>query len=65
MARLHTGERSTLGHWRAAAVVGVLLFLGGHGLLAWAQRRVPSGVAALGMATLPLWMTLLDWLWAR
>jgi len=46
-------------------VVGVLLFLGGHGLLAWAQRRVPSGVAALGMATLPLWMTLLDWLWAR
>lgn len=63
-SRLRSGERPTLGHWRAAAVVGTLLFLGCHGILAWAQGRVPSGVAALGMATLPLWMTLLDWLWA-
>ena len=63
-ARLRSDERRTLEHWRAAAVVGVMLFLGCHGLLAWAQQRVPSGVAALGMATLPLWMTLLDWLWA-
>jgi drug/metabolite transporter (DMT)-like permease len=63
-ARLRSADAPTLAHWRAAAVVGVLLFLGCHGLLAWAQGRVPSGVAALGMATLPLWMTLLDWLWA-
>ena len=63
-ARLRSAEPPTLEHWRAAAAVGVLLFLGCHGLLAWAQGRVPSGVAALGMATLPLWMTLLDWLWA-
>jgi drug/metabolite transporter (DMT)-like permease len=63
-ARLHTEERPPLAHWRAAAVVGVLLFLCGHGLLAWAQRRVASGVAALVMATVPLSMTLLDWLWA-
>jgi drug/metabolite transporter (DMT)-like permease len=63
-ARLRSADPPTLAHWRAAAVVGVLLFLGCHGLLAWAQGRVPSGVAALGMATLPLWMTLLDWLWA-
>jgi drug/metabolite transporter (DMT)-like permease len=63
-ARLRSAGRPTRHHWRAAAAVGVLLFLGCHGLLAWAQGRVPSGVAALGMATLPLWMTLLDWLWA-
>ena len=63
-ARLRAAEPPTLAHWRAAAIVGVMLFLGCHGLLAWAQGRVPSGVAALGMATLPLWMTLLDWLWA-
>jgi drug/metabolite transporter (DMT)-like permease len=63
-ARFRSDERPTLAHWRAAAIVGVMLFLGCHGLLAWAQGRVPSGVAALGMATLPLWMTLLDWLWA-
>jgi drug/metabolite transporter (DMT)-like permease len=64
-ARLRAADPPTLAHWRAAAIVGVLLFVGCHGLLAWAQGRVPSGVAALGMATLPLWMTLLDWLWAR
>jgi drug/metabolite transporter (DMT)-like permease len=63
-ARLRSAEPPTLAHWRSASVVGALLFLGCHGLLAWAQGRVPSGVAALGMATLPLWMTLLDWLWA-
>lgn len=63
-ARLRSAEPPTLAHWRAAAAVGVLLFLGCHGLLAWAQGRVPSGVAALGMATLPVWMTLLDWVWA-
>ena len=63
-ASLRSDERPTLAHWKAAAVVGVLLFLGCHGLLAWAQQRVPSGVAALAMATLPVWMTLLDWLWA-
>jgi drug/metabolite transporter (DMT)-like permease len=63
-ARLWSGARESSAHWRAAAGVGVLLFLGCHGLLAWAQGRVPSGVAALGMATLPLWMTLLDWRWA-
>lgn len=63
-ARTRSAEAPTPAHWRSAAVVGALLFLGCHGLLAWAQGRVPSGMAALGMATLPLWMTLLDWLWA-
>jgi drug/metabolite transporter (DMT)-like permease len=45
--------------WRFAAVAGALLFLGGHGLLAWAEQRVPSGLAALLCATLPLWTVLL------
>jgi drug/metabolite transporter (DMT)-like permease len=64
-ARFRGTERPTMPHWRAAASAGVLLFLGCHGLLAWAQQRVPSGIAALALATIPLWMTLLDWLWAR
>jgi drug/metabolite transporter (DMT)-like permease len=63
-ARLRGAERPGAGHWRAAGAVGVVLFLGCHGLLAWAQRSVPSGVAALGLATIAIWMTLLDWLWA-
>src|SRR5437870_7065202 len=34
-------------HWVSAGVAGAVLFLGGHGTLAWAEQRVPSGLAAL------------------
>lgn len=58
--RWRGGRPPTVGHWGAGAVVGALLFLGGHGSLAWAEQRVPSGVASLFIATLPLWMTLVQ-----
>jgi drug/metabolite transporter (DMT)-like permease len=45
--------------WGAAFVFGGALFLGGHGLLAWAQQDVPSGVAALLVGTIPLWFAIL------
>lgn len=45
--------------WKFAAVAGALLFLGGHGILAWAEQKIPSGLAALLCATLPLWTVLL------
>jgi len=45
--------------WRFAVIAGAMLFLGGHGLLAWAEQKVPSGLAALLCATLPLWTVLL------
>jgi drug/metabolite transporter (DMT)-like permease len=44
----------------ASAIFGGALFLGGHGGLAWAQQTVPSGVAALLIGSIPLWMALLD-----
>jgi drug/metabolite transporter (DMT)-like permease len=46
--------------WRAAALSGALLFLGCHGLLALAQRYVPSGLAAIVFATMPLWLVALQ-----
>ena len=45
--------------WRSAAIVGGLLFLGGNGGVVWAEQRIPSGVAALLVATVPLWMALI------
>ena len=45
----------------AAAIVGALLLLGGNGAVVWAEQRVPSGIAALLVATVPLWMVLVDW----
>lgn len=49
--------------WRAAAVIGGLLMLGGNGGVVWAEQRVPSSLAALMVATVPLWMALLNWVW--
>jgi len=44
----------------AAFVFGGLLFVTGHGSLAWAQQTVPAGVAALVVGTIPIWMALFD-----
>jgi drug/metabolite transporter (DMT)-like permease len=52
----------TRAEWRATAVVGVLLLLGGNGLLVWSEQRIPSGVAALLVGTVPCFMALIDWL---
>jgi drug/metabolite transporter (DMT)-like permease len=41
--------------WAAAAVVGLALPFGGNGLVSLAERRVPSGVAAIVVATVPIW----------
>ena len=46
--------------WRSAGIVGTLLLVSGNGLLSWAEQFVPSGVAALIVGTVPLWMVLLD-----
>ena len=48
--------------WRTAAIVGVLLLCIGNGGVAWAEQRVPSGISALLVATVPVWMVLVDWL---
>jgi drug/metabolite transporter (DMT)-like permease len=45
------------------ALVGVLLFVGGNGLITVGEKFVPSGVAALLTATTPLWMAVLEMLW--
>lgn len=48
-------------HWAAAAAAGGLLLLGGNGGVVWAEQHVPSGLAALLVATVPLWMAVLEW----
>jgi drug/metabolite transporter (DMT)-like permease len=53
-------ERPTRRHWLAATVVGAFLLLGGNAVVAWSQTRIDSGVAALIVATLPLWLAILD-----
>jgi drug/metabolite transporter (DMT)-like permease len=47
--------------WGGAVVLGTLFFVTCHGVLAFAEERVPSGVAALCLATIPLFVPLLVW----
>jgi len=51
--------------WISALIIGGLLLCGGNGSVVWAEQFVPSGLAALFIATTPLWMVLLEWLWHR
>ena len=46
-------------HVRSAVLVGVLLLAGGNGVVAVAEKTVPSGLAALMVAAMPLWLVLL------
>jgi drug/metabolite transporter (DMT)-like permease len=49
-------------HWRSAAIIGALLIVGGNGFVTWSEQQVPSSIAALVVATVPLWITLFGWL---
>lgn len=47
-------------HWKHAFVIGGFLLLGGNGAVAWAEQWVPSGLTSLLIATVPVWMVLLN-----
>jgi len=51
--------------WRNAAITGVLMLAFGNGAVIWSEQMVPSGIVAIIVATVPLWMVLMDWLRPR
>jgi drug/metabolite transporter (DMT)-like permease len=54
-----SGEPSPAGReWKSAFILAALIFVLDYGLLFWAEQRVPSGVAAVMMATIPVFMSL-------
>ena len=58
-------EAPRLEHWRTSFVVGTLLLLGGNGAVVLAQHYISSSLAALLVATEPLWIVVLSWLWLK
>lgn len=62
LSRATGASKPTLREWRGSGIVGALLLLGGNGLVGWAEQHVPSGIASLLIATVPLWILLLGWL---
>jgi drug/metabolite transporter (DMT)-like permease len=51
--------------WLGAALIGVLLLVGGNGGVVIAEQWVASGLAALGVASVPLWTALFGGIWGR
>ena len=51
--------------WGAMLLLGAMLPAGGNGVVSWAERQLPSGIAALLVGTVPLWMVLVDALLTR
>lgn len=60
--RAFTKEKPTLPQWGTAILTGLLLLLCGNGAVSWAETRLPTGITALIVATVSLWMVTLDWL---
>jgi len=62
-AKLRGTPWPTLRQWGYSAVIGFLLFVVNNGGIVWAEGHgIPTGVAAVLIATLPMWMVLLTWL---
>jgi drug/metabolite transporter (DMT)-like permease len=62
-ARLNgDGIGSSFAQWRRAFVIGALLLLCGNGGVTWSEKYIPSGLTALLVATEPLWVVLLNWI---
>ncbi len=59
-SRLRGQKASARVEWRSAAIVGLFLIVGGNGSVMWAEQRVSSGIAALMIASVPLWIAFLD-----
>ena len=58
--RLRGLPRPRAAHCGSALLLGALMLAGGNGLVTWAEQVVPSGIAAVMIATVPLWMAGLE-----
>ena len=61
-ARARGAERPAAASWRAATILGALFLLLGNGGVVWAEQRVPSGIAAVLVALLPIWTAIIEWI---
>ncbi|NLI22860.1 MAG: EamA family transporter [Clostridiales bacterium] len=63
--RLKGEKRPTGAQLKNAGIVGALLLVGGNGIVAMAEQTVPSSIASLLVATVPLWITLIQFITER
>jgi drug/metabolite transporter (DMT)-like permease len=59
-ARMRGVPAPTRQEWRNLWLLGVLMFLVAYGGLFWAEKRIPSGIASVLVATIPVWTSLFE-----
>jgi len=60
--RLAGDAMPTRTQWKSLAMIGTLLLLGGNGLVSFAEQRIASGIAALIIGTVPLWLVVIEFI---
>lgn len=60
--RLRGVARPSFAEWRSAFLIGPLMMTGGNGGIVWSEQFVSSGIVALVVALVPLWLLLLGWM---
>jgi drug/metabolite transporter (DMT)-like permease len=55
----------TAREWRSASLLGLIIFVFDYGILFWAEQRIPSGIAAVMLATIPAFMALSEIIFLR
>ena len=58
---LRTNKKPGREDLKGAVILGVLMIFIGYSTLAWAQQFIPSGLAASIVASISIWMVVLDW----
>ena len=52
--------KPSIKEWKSTIIIGLLLLVGGNGGVTWAEQYLPSGIAALVIGSVPLWIILLN-----
>jgi len=61
-AKLRGAANPTFENWKTSGIIAAMLLLGGNGIVCWAEQTVPSGIAALLIATVPLWIIIIGFM---
>ena len=60
--RLRGAPAPSAAQWKAVTILAILMLVCANGAVTWSEQRAPSGLVALIVTSVPLWMVLLDWL---
>lgn len=65
LSRFRDKERVKRGKILPLITIGIMFFVVGHGLLAWSQQYVNSGMAAVIVSAEPLWIVMIEWFFLK